>query len=135
MPAILDSPRYRVYYATVTRKEWLAKPSLSSTERQRIQMLCLRHRLIRIDARIAQGFSDLLTKYATQGLRKVDAFVAATVWSRALPLLTRNTRHYRFIHVAGRAGLECRVGTIDHQVYHGDDCCSVHENDGGDQLI
>jgi excisionase family DNA binding protein len=22
-----------------------------------------------------------------------------------------------------------------HQVYHGDDCCSVHENDGGDQLI
>jgi len=97
MRAILDSPRHRVNYATVTRKELLAKPSFSSTERQRIQMLCLKHRLIRIDARIAQCFSDLLTKYADQGLCKADALVEATAWSWALPLLTRNTRHYRFI--------------------------------------
>ncbi len=97
MREIVDSPRYRVYYATVTRKELLAKPGLSSTERRRIEMLLLKHRLIRIDARIAQCFSDLLARYADRGLRKADALVAATAWSRVLPLLTKNTRHYRFI--------------------------------------
>jgi predicted nucleic acid-binding protein len=39
----------------------------------------------------------LLAKYANHGLRKGDALVAATAWSRTLPLLTRNIRHYRFI--------------------------------------
>lgn len=94
---ILDSPRYRVYYSTVTRKELLAKPGLSSTERYRIRMLLLRHRLIAIDEKIAERFSRLLQKYAHHGLQKADALIAATAWSRKLPLLTRNTRHYQFI--------------------------------------
>lgn len=98
--AILDSPRYLVYYSTVTGKELLAKRGLSSTERRRIRMLLLKHRPIPIDEKIAERFSDLLARYARQGLRKADALVAATAWSRALPLLTRNIRnirHYRFI--------------------------------------
>ncbi|MBI3000919.1 MAG: type II toxin-antitoxin system VapC family toxin [Deltaproteobacteria bacterium] len=94
---ILDSSRYRVYYSTVTRKELLAKPSLSSTERRRIQMLLLGHRSIPIDEKVAEHFSRLLQKYSHHGLRKADALVAATAWSRRLRLLTRNTRHYRFI--------------------------------------
>ena len=97
MKEILDSPRTRVYYATVTKKELLAKPGLSATERRRIRLLLLRHRLIRVDEKIAERFSRLLAKYANHGLRKADALVAATAWSRTLPLLTRNTRHYRFI--------------------------------------
>ena len=60
-------------------------------------MLLLHHRQIPVDERIAERFSSLLTKYAARGLRKADALVAATAWSRRLPLLTRNTRHYRFI--------------------------------------
>lgn len=94
---ILDSPGYRIYYAAVTRKELLGKPGLSTTERQRIQHLLLTHRLIPIDDAIAECFSRLLAKYADHGLRKADALVAATAWCRKLPLLTRNTRHYRFI--------------------------------------
>jgi hypothetical protein len=94
---ILDSPQYRLYDAAVTRKELLAKPDLSSTERRRIRTLLLKHRLIPGDATIAERVSQLLAKYATQGLRPADALVAATAWSRRLPLLTRNTRHYRVI--------------------------------------
>ena len=97
MKEILDSPQYRVYYSMVTRKELLAKPGLSATERRRIHMLLLYHRQIPVDEQIAERFSSLLAKYANHGLRKADALVAATVWSRRLPLLTRNTKRYRFI--------------------------------------
>jgi len=94
---ILDSPRHRVYYAAVTRKELLGKRGLSATERQRIQQLLLTHRLIPIDDAIAERFSRLLARYADRGLRKADALVAATAWCRGLSLVTRNSRHYRFI--------------------------------------
>ena len=97
MRAILDSPHHRVYYSMVTKKELLAKPGLSSTERHRIRMLLLKHRLIPVDEAIAERFSSLLMKYVDHGLRNADALVAATAWSRTLPLLTRNARHYRFI--------------------------------------
>lgn len=97
MREILDSPSYRIYYSVVTKKELLARPGLSATERRRIGMLLLKHRRIPIDEKIAERFSHLLTKYGHHGLRKADALVAATAWSRRLPLLTRNTRHYRFI--------------------------------------
>jgi predicted nucleic acid-binding protein len=81
----------------VTKKELLAKPGVSSTERHRIRMLLLKHRLIPVDEAIAERFSSLLMKYVDHGLRKADALVAATAWSRTLPLVTRNARHYRFI--------------------------------------
>jgi len=97
MREILDSPHYRVYYSRVTRKELLAKPGLSATERRRIHLFLQCHRQILIDEQIAERFSSLLAKYANYGLRKGDALVAATAWSRRLPLLTRNTKHYRFI--------------------------------------
>jgi hypothetical protein len=97
MREILDSPRYRVYYSIVTRKELLAKPGLSATERRRIHLLLQYHRKILVDRQIAERFSPLLEKYANHGLRKADALVAAAAWSRRLPLLTRNIRHYRFI--------------------------------------
>ena len=97
MRRILDSTRYKMYYGLVTKKELLAKRNLSSTERGRIQMLLLKYRLIPLDEMIAERFSYLLAKYAKQGLRKADALVAATAWSRTVPLLTRNIRHYRFI--------------------------------------
>jgi predicted nucleic acid-binding protein len=97
MRQILDYPLHRVYFAAITRKELLAKPRLSSTERRRIELLLLKHRLIPVDENIAKKFSSLLQKYSRQGLRNADALVAATAWSRNLPLFTRNFRHYRFI--------------------------------------
>ncbi len=97
MKEILDAFHYRVYYSAVSRKELLSKRGLSATEERRIRTLLLTHRLIPVDETIAERFSYLLAKYATHGLRKADALVAATAWSRMLPLLTSNTRHYRFI--------------------------------------
>jgi predicted nucleic acid-binding protein len=97
MREILDSPLHRIYFAAITRKELLAKPRLSSRERRRIELLLLKHRLIPVDENIAEKFSSLLQKYNRQGLRNGDALVAATAWSRNLPLFTRNVRHYRFI--------------------------------------
>jgi predicted nucleic acid-binding protein len=97
MREILDSPLHRVYYAAITRKELLGNPGLSSTERRRIEILLLKHRPIRVDENIAEHFSSLLQKYGRQGLRNGDALVAATAWSRNLPLFTRNVKHYRFI--------------------------------------
>ena len=94
---VLDSSRYRVYYSAVAPKELLAKPGLTATERRRIRVLLFRHRLIPIDKAIAQRFSTLLVKYAKRGLRKADALVAATAWSRRFPLVTGNRRHYRLI--------------------------------------
>ena len=94
---LLDSPLSRVYFAAITRKELLAKPHLSSTERRRVELLLLKHRLIPVDKIIAENFSFLLKKYSRQDLRNADALIAATACSRNLPLFTRNVRHYRFI--------------------------------------
>lgn len=97
MRRVLDSPRHRASYCAVAKQELLAKPGLKTAERNRIRMLLVKHRLIPLDERIAQRFSVLLGKYAKQGLRKADALVAATAWSRRLALATNNRRHYRFI--------------------------------------
>ena len=97
MREILDSPLHRAYLASITRKELLARPHLSSTERRRVELLLLKHRLIPVDEIIGKHFSFLLQKYSRLGLRNADALVAATAWSRNLPLFTRNVRHYRFI--------------------------------------
>ena len=94
---ILDSPAHVIYYSPVARKELLRKPNLSSSERDRIRVLLLKHRLIPVDEKIADRFSRLLAKYGHHGLRNADALVAATAWARTLPLLTSNIRHYRFI--------------------------------------
>ena len=94
---ILDSPRYIIYYSPVTRKELLRKPGLSTTELQRIRRLLLRHRVVPVDQRIARSFSRLMATFSARGLRNADALIAATAWARALPILTRNTKHYRFI--------------------------------------
>jgi predicted nucleic acid-binding protein len=97
MQEALDSPQAKLYYSIVTKHELLKKPGLSATERRRIRLLLAKHRLIPLNAKIAQRFSFLLTKYEAQGLRKADALIAATAWFTKLPLLTRNLKHYRFI--------------------------------------
>jgi len=89
MRMVLDSPRNRVYYSAVTRKELLAKPGLSSTERHRIQMLLLKHRLISVDQRIAERFSRLLNKYARHGLRRLGRLAQTNDLVQALAHLRK----------------------------------------------
>lgn len=94
---LLISPELAFYYSTVTQKELLSKPGLSGTERKKILALLRRLRWIPITSDIALKSADLLRKYARKGLQKNDAIVAATGWSKGLPLLTRNRRHFEFI--------------------------------------
>ena len=95
--AVLDSGQFDIYYSSWTRKELLAKPGLRDAERKEIQALLGRLRMLTVDDGIADKYWMLLNKYESQGLRQADAIIAATAWQRALPLLTRNQRHFRFI--------------------------------------
>jgi predicted nucleic acid-binding protein len=95
--ALLDSAQFNFYYSSWTRKELLAKPGLKESERQEIERLLDRCRMISVDDRIAEKYWLLLKKYESQGLRQADAIIAATAWQRSFPLLTRNQKHFRFI--------------------------------------
>jgi predicted nucleic acid-binding protein len=95
--ALLDSTQFELYYSSWTRKELLAKPGLRESERQEIEVLLARFRMISVDDAIAEKYWELLKKYESQGLRQADAIVAATAWQKNFPLLTRNQKHFRFI--------------------------------------
>jgi predicted nucleic acid-binding protein len=95
--ALLDSSQFDIYYSSWTRKELLAKPGLRESERQEIEVLLARFRMISVDDAIAEKYWVLLKKYESQGLHQADAIVSATAWEKNLPLLTRNQRHFRFI--------------------------------------
>lgn len=95
--ALLDSAQFSFYYSSWTRKELLAKPGLSDRERQEIEEVLARFRLVPVDDAVAEKYWTLLKKYESQGLRQADAIIAATAWQVNLPLLTRNQKHFRFI--------------------------------------
>ncbi len=93
--ALFDSPRFIVYYSTVTKKELLTKPGLRETEREAIEAELRRCRLVPISEAIASRYSHLRHRYSS--LDKGDALIAATALVKRLPLLTRNKRHYRMV--------------------------------------
>jgi predicted nucleic acid-binding protein len=95
--ALLDSAQFDFYYSSWTRKELLAKDGLRESERQEIETLLGRCRLVPVDDAIAEKYWELLRTYESQGLRQADAIIAATAWRKRLPLLTRNQKHFRFI--------------------------------------
>ena len=49
------------------------------------------------DIDISLKYSELLAKYHDNRLQPPDAIIAATAWSKKLPLLTRNRRHFSYI--------------------------------------
>jgi predicted nucleic acid-binding protein len=75
----------------------LSKPGLKGNERQQILRLMRQMRVLTIDSAIAAASAILLQKYAGRLLRANDALIAATAWTKRLPLLTRNRKHYEFI--------------------------------------
>jgi predicted nucleic acid-binding protein len=79
------------------QKRTSGKPGLRESERQEIEVLLGRFRMIPVDDAIAEKYWTLLKEYEPQGLRQADAIVAATAWQKRFPLLTRNQKHFRFI--------------------------------------
>ena len=94
---LINSSDFDFYYSSWTKKELLTKPGLRESERQEIEALLGRFRLLPVDDSIAEKYWILLKKYETRGLRQADAIIAATAWHKTMPLLTRNQRHFRFI--------------------------------------
>ncbi len=86
-----------VYCSVLSKKELFSKPGLTSSERKRILALLSKMKILRIDADITSKYSILLEKYGENPSSIVDYLVAATAWSKRLPLLTRNRKH--FIHI------------------------------------
>jgi predicted nucleic acid-binding protein len=86
-----------VYCSVLSKKELFSKPGLTSSERKRILALLSKMKILRIDADISSKYSVLLNKYGENPNSIIDYLVAATAWSKQLPLLTRNRKH--FIHI------------------------------------
>jgi hypothetical protein len=95
--AVFRSKDIEIYCSVLTKKELLNKPGLKDSERKKIISIFRELKTILIDSDISKKYSDLLTKYHERGLQPADAIIAATAWSKRLPLLTRNIKHFTYI--------------------------------------
>ena len=95
--AVFRSRDIDIYCSILTKKELLSKPGLEDSERKKIISILRDLKTISIDPDISLKYSDLLAKYHNNRLQPPDAIIAATAWSKKLPLLTRNRRHFSYI--------------------------------------
>ena len=93
--ALFESTRFTVYYSIVTKKELLTKSGLRDADRESILVELNRCRLIRLSDSITARYSELRRLHPS--LDKGDALIAATALVKRLPLMTRNTRHFRMV--------------------------------------
>ena len=95
--AVFRSRDIDIYCSILTKKELLSKPGLKDSEKKKIIRIFRDLKTISIDPDISLKYSDLLAKYHHNHLQPPDAIIAATAWSKKLPLLTRNRRHFSYI--------------------------------------
>jgi len=93
--SLFDHSRFIVYYSIVTKKELLTKRGLRDSEREAIEAELCGCRLIPLTEAITKTYSDLRVHYPS--LNKSDALIAAAALIKQLPLVTRNTRHFRVV--------------------------------------
>jgi hypothetical protein len=86
-----------LYCSILTRKELLSKGGIKDSEKKRIIDLLAKIKVLRIDDDINTKFVTLMRKYGGNPDRLSDDVIAATAWSRNLPLLTRNRKHFEHI--------------------------------------
>jgi len=86
-----------LYCSILSKKELLTKQGLSNAERMRIDKLLARVKILKIDNDIAAKYMFLLNEYGEKPETIADFVIAATAWSKKLPLLTRNRKHFRHI--------------------------------------
>ena len=85
------------YCSILSKKELLSKGGLKDSERKKILVMLSQVRVLRIDDDIHRKFFSLTKKYGDREDLVVDYVIAATAWSKKLPLLTRNRRHFERI--------------------------------------
>jgi len=86
-----------LFCSILSKKELLSKSGLRESERKRIMSLLSGIKVLRIDDDINRKYLSLMKKYGEKPDLIVDYIIAATAWSKKLPLLTRNKKH--FAHV------------------------------------
>jgi predicted nucleic acid-binding protein len=94
---LCQSKNIELYCSILSKKELLSKPGLTSSERKKIIQLLSKIKILRIDADITRKYSLLIEKYGENPNWIIDCLIAATAWSKQLPLLTRNRKH--FLHI------------------------------------
>jgi len=94
-----------IYCSILTKKELLSKTGISNSERKKIINLLSKINVLNIDNDINNKYNQLLLKYGEKQNLIADYLIAATAWSKNLPLLTRNSKHFEKIE-------EIRLGPI-----------------------
>jgi predicted nucleic acid-binding protein len=90
------NPNIEIYYSRVTRKELLRSP-IRDAERRRMVLMLGSLRQVNPDARVTDTYTELLNRYPNLRHHLADALIAATAWTKNLPLVTTNVRHFRSI--------------------------------------
>jgi len=86
-----------IYCSILSKKELLSKGGLKDSERKRVMSMLSDVRVLRIDEDISKKYLLLVKKYGERTDSIVDYIIAATAWSKKLPLLTRNKKHFKQI--------------------------------------
>ena len=86
-----------LYCSILTKKELLSKGGLKESERKRIINLLARMKVLRVDDDINNKFFSLMKAYGENPDLTADYIIAATAWSKKLPLLARNRKHFKHI--------------------------------------
>jgi len=94
---LFRSKEIDLFCSILSKKELLSKSGLRESERKRIIDLLSRIKILRIDDDIIKKYLFLMKKYGENPDLIVDYIIAATAWSKKLPLLTRNKRHFAHI--------------------------------------
>jgi len=94
---VFRTKRLDLYCSILTKKELLSKGGLKDSERKRIIGLLAKMKVLRIDDDINNKFVSLMKKYGENPDLLSDYIIAATAWSKKLPLLTRNRKHFEHI--------------------------------------
>ena len=86
-----------LFCSILSKKELLSKGGLKDSERKRIINLLSKIKVLKIDDDINNKFFFLVKTYGENPYRIADYIIAATAWSKKLPLLTRNRKHFEHI--------------------------------------
>jgi predicted nucleic acid-binding protein len=86
-----------LYCSVLSKKELLSKEGLRNSEKELIFNLLSKIKVLKIDGDINRKYVSLIKKYGEKPERLADYIIAATAWSKRLPLLTRNRKHFAHI--------------------------------------